>query len=171
MHSNNWDKLFGRQSCRGTMTLPEQRSETSFSILSSNAWGLWRLISGLLGIQRVFRKQHTNSWNCLLHGYSWHASLGTLPDLSHSFLAELGELVKPLYLTVQNLHTGDGLCDSSTWSTKNHLSLAAISCFYSCFSNPQQVVNLTADTPKVTPAKVWRPKQRGGVWISHTENI
>lgn len=91
--------FFGRGLCRRTVNWPE--SEVCFSILSRNTQSLWGWYPGSF-IQWVFRKQDTNTWNCLLHGYSWHPLLGTLPDLGHSFVVELGQLVKRLYVTFQS---------------------------------------------------------------------
>lgn len=56
MHSNNPGKLFWQRIVQADCELA---SETSFSILSRNTLGLWGLISRLLGIQWVFRKQDT----------------------------------------------------------------------------------------------------------------
>lgn len=58
MHSYNQDKLFCQWILQGD---PERSVLRHRSIFSRNSQGLWQLVSRLLGIQRVIRKQDTNS--------------------------------------------------------------------------------------------------------------
>lgn len=142
--------FFGRGLCRRTVNWPE--SEVCFSILSRNTQSLWGWYPGSF-IQWVFRKQDTNTWNCLLHGYSWHPLLGTLPDLGHSFVVELGQLVKRLYVTFQSCSKLQQVVNLASFF---HLHVDNVFCHAK--DRAGTVVLCTADTLKVTPANVWRPK-------------
>lgn len=173
----------------GTVSWP-QKTLMPLSILCGNTQGLRRLVSRLLGIQRVFREQDADSRDCPLHGYTWCSLLRTLPHLIHCLVVELGHLVQPSYSTFQNLHAGDGLGDPSSWASEDHLSLW---CPIAVFSLPlhascckaKQIADLAsffhphvqdvcrqagdrvgtavlcaADPPEVTPAKFCRQRCR-----------
>lgn len=180
--------LWGR-----TVSWPEQ-SSTSLYILSGNTQGLGGLISRLLGIQRVFREQDTDSWDRPLHGY-WCSLLWTLPDLIHCLVVDLGHLVEPSNSTFQNLHTGDGLGDPSTWASEHHLSQRgpiAIFCFplHASCCKAQQIADLAsffhshvqdvccqagdwvgtavlcaADSLQIALAKFWRQRWRWDIRV------
>ena len=105
----------------GTVSRPDQTS-ASLCVLCGDTLGLGGLISRLLGIQRVFREQDTDGRDSPLHGYTWGSLLGTLPDLIHRLVVELWHLVEFSHFSFQNLHTSDGLGDSSSWASEDHLS-------------------------------------------------
>lgn len=176
----------------GTGSWPQQ-SSASLYILRGDTQGLGWLISRCLRIQRVFRKQDTDSRDCPLHGYTCFSLLWTLPDFIHRLVMELGHLVEPSHFTFQDLHTGDGLGDSSAWATEDHLSqrrpVAIFSLpLHTSRCKPEQIADLAsffhshvqdvccqardrtgaavlcaADSPEVLPAKFWRQRWRWDV--------
>ena len=82
---------------------------------------LWGLVAGLPGVQRVLGEQDGEGRDRAAYGHPRHFLPETLPRLVHGLVAELGHLVQPSHLPLQDLHAGDGLGEAPARPCEDHL--------------------------------------------------
>ena len=130
---------------------------------------LWGLVAWFLGVQRVFGEQDGEGRDSTAYGYPRHSLPETLPCLTHRLVTQLGHLVQPSHLALQNLHTGDGLGEAPARPCEDHLPqgppAALALTLHASRSESQEIPDLAAlFHPHVEDVR-WQPRDGRGIGV------